>query len=49
MGVPDDCVAVQCLTTPKALRDLFHMVSQSAIKVSQSKIAPGPGGGFFGP
>jgi uncharacterized protein YegL len=48
MGVPDANVAVQKDATPSTLRQLFRMVSQSAIRASRAKIAPG-GVGFFGP
>jgi uncharacterized protein YegL len=48
MGVPNDSIAVQTDATPAALRQIFRMVSQSAIRASQGKIAPGRGG-FFGP
>lgn len=46
MGVPDGSIAVQKDATPSALRKLFQMVSRSAIRASQSRIAPG-GVGFF--
>lgn len=49
MGVPDGCVAVQAKATPSAIRQVFRMVSQSAIRASQGKIAPGPNAGFFTP
>ena len=48
MGVPDGCVAVHTDTTPGSLRQLFHMVSQSAIRASRANVTPGTGG-FFGP
>jgi uncharacterized protein YegL len=48
MGVPDANVAVQRDATPSSLRQLFRMVSQSAIRASRAKVAPG-GVGFFGP
>lgn len=47
MGVPDAGIAVASAATPKALRDVFQMVSRSAIRVSQRRVQPG--GGFFGP
>lgn len=47
MGVPERCIEVQSQATPQGLRDLFQMVSQSAIKVSQSRVGPGPNTGFF--
>ncbi|MBI2571061.1 MAG: VWA domain-containing protein [Candidatus Schekmanbacteria bacterium] len=47
MGVPDGCIAVQAQATPAALRQVFAMVSQSAILVSQARIAPGANAGFF--
>lgn len=49
MGVPDGCVAVAKDATPTALRKVFAMVSQSAIRASQSRIQPGANAGFFGP
>jgi len=49
MGVPDANVAVQKDATPATLRQLFRMVSQSAIRASRGRIAPGQGTGFFGP
>ncbi len=49
MGVPDGCVWVQKDATPSALRKVFQMVSQSAIRASQAKIQVGPQAGFFVP
>lgn len=49
MGVPDDSVAVQAQATPAALRQVFRMVSQSAIRASRAKIGPGAATGFFAP
>lgn len=49
MGIPDGSVAVQSQATPSAIRQVFRMVSQSAIRASQGKITPGPNGGFFSP
>jgi uncharacterized protein YegL len=49
MGVPDGCVAVQAQATASAIRQVFRMVSQSAIRASQGRIAPGPNAGFFAP
>ena len=49
MGVPDGCIAVQAQATPSAIRQVFRMVSQSAIRASQGRIAPGPNAGFFSP
>ncbi len=49
MGVPAGCVAVQSQATPSAIRQAFRMVSQSAIRASQGRIAPGPNAGFFSP
>lgn len=46
MGIPDDCIQVQKNATPKGLRDVFHMVSRSVMRVSQSHVAPGQGGFF---
>ncbi|MHB8878432.1 MAG: vWA domain-containing protein [Myxococcaceae bacterium] len=49
MGVPDGCVVVQKDATPSALRKVFQMVSQSAIRASQAKIKAGVSAGFFQP
>ncbi len=49
MGVPDGCVAVQAQATPSAVRQVFRMVSQSAIRASQGLVSPGPNAGFFSP
>lgn len=49
MGIPDGCIAVQAQATPSAVRQVFRMVSQSAIRASQGRIAPGPNAGFFSP
>jgi hypothetical protein len=49
MGVPDSCIAVQAQATPSAIRKVFRMVSQSAIRASQGLIAPGANAGFFTP
>lgn len=49
MGVPDGCVTVQAQATPSAIRKVFRMVSQSAIRASQGLIAPGANAGFFTP
>jgi uncharacterized protein YegL len=49
MGVPAGCIAVQAQATPSAIRQVFRMVSQSAIRASQGRIAPGPNAGFFSP
>ncbi len=49
MGVPDGGIAVQAQATPSAIRQVFRMVSQSAIRASQGRIAPGPNAGFFSP
>jgi hypothetical protein len=49
MGIPDKCVEVQAQATPKNLRQVFHMVSQSAIRASQGLVAPGANAGFFHP
>jgi uncharacterized protein YegL len=48
MGVPDANIAVQKDATASTLRQLFRMVSQSAIRASRAKVTPG-GVGFFGP
>ncbi len=49
MGVPDGNIAVQAQATPAAIRKVFQMVSQSAIRASQGLVVPGMRGGFFGP
>lgn len=49
MGVPDGCVEVQSQATPSALRQVFQMVSRSAIRASQGRIKPGVNAGFFQP
>jgi hypothetical protein len=49
MGIPDRSVAVQAQATPTAIRKVFQMVSQSAIRASQGLVAPGPNAGFFSP
>ncbi len=49
MGVPDSCIAVQAQATPSAIRKVFRMVSQSAIRASQGLVAPGANAGFFAP
>ena len=49
MGVPDGCIAVQAQATPSAIRQVFRMVSQSAIRASQGRVTPGPNAGFFSP
>lgn len=52
MGIPDGCVAVQAQATPSAIRQVFRMVSQSAIRASQALpggVQPGPNAGFFSP
>ncbi len=49
MGVPAGCVLVQKDATPSALRAAFMMVSRSAIRASQGRIAPGANAGFFTP
>jgi hypothetical protein len=49
MGVPAGSIAVQASATPSAIRQVFRMVSQSAIRASQGRVAPGPNAGFFTP
>jgi uncharacterized protein YegL len=49
MGVPDGSVAVQSQATPAALRQVFRMVSQSAIRASRATVGPGAAQGFFAP
>ena len=49
MGVPKTSIAVQKDATPTTLRQLFHMVSQSAIRASRANVGPGQTAGFFGP
>jgi hypothetical protein len=47
MGVPPTCVLVQRDATPSGLRRAFQLVSRSAIRASQGRIAPGAAAGFF--
>ncbi len=49
MGLPDASIAVQKDATPATLRQLFRMVSQSAIRASRANVSPGNAAGFFGP
>lgn len=49
MGVPDGCVAIQAQATAASMRNVFRMVSQSAIRASQGRVQPGPNAGFFTP
>ena len=49
MGVPDGNVTVQAQATPRGLRKVFRMVSQSAIRASQGLVSPGRATGFFAP
>lgn len=49
MGVPDGSVAVQAQATPSAVRKVFRMVSQSAVRASQGLVRPGTNTGFFAP
>ncbi len=49
MGVPQGSVEVLANATPKALREAFRMVSQSAIRASAGAIRPGVNAGFFQP
>jgi uncharacterized protein YegL len=49
MGVPDGCIAVQEKATASSIRQVFRMVSQSAIRASQGRTSPGPNAGFFAP
>jgi hypothetical protein len=49
MGIPDGCVMVAKQATPGAMRKVFQMVSQSAIRASQGQIKPGANAGFFTP
>jgi uncharacterized protein YegL len=49
MGVPKGCVLVQKDATATGLRNAFMMVSRSAIRASQGRIAPGANAGFFTP
>jgi uncharacterized protein YegL len=50
MGVPDDCIAVQANATPATMRQLFRMVSQSAVRASTAnRVGPGQARGFFAP
>lgn len=47
MGVPAGCILVQKDATPSGLRRAFQLVSRSAIRASQGRIAPGAAAGFF--
>ena len=47
--VPDGCISVQAQATPGAIRKVFRMVSQSAIRASQGLVVPGQNAGFFAP
>ena len=49
MGVPAGSIAVQANATPGTMRQVFRMVSQSAIRASQGLVRPGANTGFFGP
>jgi hypothetical protein len=49
MGVPDGCIEVQSSATPSGLRQVFQMVSRSAIRASQGLVKPGVNAGFFRP
>jgi hypothetical protein len=49
MGIPAGCVLVQREATPSSLRRTFQLVSRSAIRASQGRVAPGGAAGFFGP
>ena len=49
MGIPSGCIMVQKNSTPSALRQVFQMVSQSAIRASQGLVKPGVNAGFFQP
>jgi hypothetical protein len=49
MGVPDGCIEVQTDATPSSLRQVFQMVSRSAIRASQGLVKPGANAGFFRP
>jgi hypothetical protein len=49
MGIPDGCIEVQAQASPAALRKVFRMVSQSAIRASRGLVTPGGNAGFFQP
>ncbi len=49
MGLPEGSILVRKKITPSAMRQVFQMVSQSAIRASQGLIQPGPNAGFFQP
>lgn len=49
MGVPKDAIAVQPQATAARLRQVFQLVSQSAIRASQAMVTPSQGAGFFSP
>jgi Mg-chelatase subunit ChlD len=44
MGIPDGSIQVQSQATPRALRQAFQLVSQSALRASQGQVQPN---GFF--
>lgn len=47
MGFLPGCILVQKDATPSGLRHAFQMVSRSAVRASQGKIAPGAAATFF--
>jgi hypothetical protein len=49
MGIPPACILWERDATPAGLRRAFQLVSRSAVRASQGKIAPGAAAGFFVP
>lgn len=49
MGIPPACILWERDATPSGLRRAFQLVSRSAVRASQGKIAPGAAAGFFVP
>ena len=47
MGVAESCIEVQSKATPEALREVFQLVSRSAIVASRGRVQPGAQAGFF--
>lgn len=49
MGIPPGCILWEKDASPSGLRRAFQLVSRSAVRASQGKIAPGAAAGFFVP
>ena len=47
MGVPEGGISIQAQATASTMRQVFQMVSRSAIRASQARIGPGANSGFF--